>query len=136
MFVRILCVSTRRRADSAHPSPSRKLMNVAIVGTAAMGSFFGGRLAAAGHEVGRVDMSQAHIEAINRDGLRVTGGSGDSIVRLRAGFANQFTGARDLVILFTKTVHSTAALRAVAHLIGRKRSLSRCKTVLATASAR
>src|SRR5262245_5971014 len=93
-------------------------MRIAIVGAGAMGSLFGARLAASGHEVSLIDVSRAHIDAINREGLRVTSDAGEEVVSLRAGIAADFDAVVDLLILFTKTVHSAAALTSTSHLIG------------------
>ena len=48
-------------------------MRITVVGAGAMGGSYGGLLARAGHEVDLIDAWQAHVDAINRDGLRVDG---------------------------------------------------------------
>ena len=48
-------------------------MKIAIVGCGAMGSIYAALMADAGNEVWAVDTWQEHVEAINRDGLRVEG---------------------------------------------------------------
>ena len=48
-------------------------MKIAIVGTGAMGSIYAARLAEAGNEVWAVDAWQAHVDAINANGLCVDG---------------------------------------------------------------
>ena len=59
-------------------------MKIAVVGAGAMGSIYAGLLADAGNEVWAIDVWQAHIDAINANGLRVEGASGDRTVRLNA----------------------------------------------------
>ena len=59
-------------------------MRIAIIGTGAMGSVYAGLLADAGLEVWAVDAWAQHVEAIRRDGLRVSGASGDRVARPRA----------------------------------------------------
>jgi ketopantoate reductase len=39
-------------------------MQIAILGAGAMGSFFGGRLALAGHSVSLLDIDEAHLASI------------------------------------------------------------------------
>ena len=44
-------------------------MKISMIGSGAMGSLFGGRLALAGHQVVLYDVYREHVEAITRDGL-------------------------------------------------------------------
>ncbi len=48
-------------------------MRITVVGAGAMGGSYGGLLALAGHEVQLIDAWQAHVDAINRDGLLIDG---------------------------------------------------------------
>src|SRR5918994_1456688 len=59
-------------------------MKITVVGAGAMGGSYGGLLAVTGHEVQLIDACQAHVDAINRDGLRVDGVRGDHRVRAAA----------------------------------------------------
>ena len=59
-------------------------MKIAIVGCGAMGSIYAALLADAGHEVIAVDKNREHVAAINQNGLRVLGASGDRTVHIRA----------------------------------------------------
>ena len=93
-------------------------MKIAIVGAGAMGSLFGGRLALLGHEVTMVDVVPAVIEAINTHGLIMEDESGRQAIALKAGRAEDFNEPRELVILFTKTMYSRAALESGRGLIG------------------
>lgn len=77
-------------------------MRIAIIGTGAMGSVYAGLLADAGLDVWAVDSWDDHIEAIRRDGLRVSGASGDRVVRLQASTDAGDVGRADLVIIATK----------------------------------
>ena len=49
---------------------------VAVLGADAMGCLFGGELAEHGLDVTLVDVWREHVDAINRDGLRVVGHRG------------------------------------------------------------
>src|SRR5919202_3584960 len=84
-------------------------MRIAILGTGAMGSVYAGLLAAAGLDVWAVDTWAEHIEAIRRDGLRVSGASGERVARLNAVTDAREVGRADLVILATKAMHVDAA---------------------------
>lgn len=46
-------------------------MKIAIIGSGAMGSLFGGKLSLAGHEVILYDIFRAHVDAINSVGLAI-----------------------------------------------------------------
>ena len=60
-------------------------MKIAIIGVGAMGSIYAGMLSEAGHEVWAIDPWAAHVAAINADGLRLSGASGDRVINtLRA----------------------------------------------------
>lgn len=95
-------------------------MQVFVVGAGAMGCLYGAALAAGGAGVTLVDTSAAHIEAINRDGLEVETRQGTARVPLPAVLPSEAQGQADLILLFTKTYHSDAALEGVKHLIGER----------------
>lgn len=93
-------------------------MKIAIVGAGAMGSVFGGLLCDAGHEVWLIDTWAEHIDAIRRNGLRVSGASGDRTVRPHATTDPREPGTADLVIIATKTLATRQAARDAAPLLG------------------
>ncbi|MFB9122181.1 2-dehydropantoate 2-reductase [Paraburkholderia dipogonis] len=94
-------------------------MQIAILGAGAMGSFFGGRLALAGHMVSLLDIDVAHIASIRNNGLRLSTDSGEQVVRnLVALRPQEATQPVDLVIVFTKTMHTQAALAAASRILG------------------
>ncbi|MEO5861514.1 MAG: 2-dehydropantoate 2-reductase [Burkholderiales bacterium] len=93
-------------------------MKIAIVGCGAMGSVYAGLLAAAGHELWAVDTWREHVEAMQKQGLRVEGASGDRTVKLNATTDTKDVGFCDLVIVATKTMHVEAAARASLALLG------------------
>ena len=93
-------------------------MKIAIVGCGAMGSIYAALMADAGNEVWAVDTWQEHVEAINRDGLRVEGKSGDRTVRLRATTDGSEVGTCDLVIVATKASGVAAAARTALSMTG------------------
>jgi 2-dehydropantoate 2-reductase len=83
-------------------------MKITVVGAGAMGGSYGGLLALAGHEVCLIDAWQAHVDAIERDGLRVDGVHGDHRVRLPASTGPIGDGAH-LVIVFVDANNTGAA---------------------------
>lgn len=84
-----------------------------------MGSVYAGLLAEAGHEVWAVDIWQAHVDAINRSGLRVEGASGDRVVAgIKATVTAEDVGTCDLYVLATKASGVGAAAQKIAPLMG------------------
>ena len=93
-------------------------MKIAVIGAGAMGSLFGGRLAEVRNDVVLVDVDKAHVDAINEAGLRLEADDGDRHIRVAAGSADAFEGARDLLLVFTKGMHTEKAVASASHLIG------------------
>jgi 2-dehydropantoate 2-reductase len=92
-------------------------MKIAVLGVGAMGSLFGARLALAGQDVLLIDAAEDVISAIGENGVRLTDDMGEHIVRLPIGRSEDFSSPVDLVMVFTKTPHTEAAVRSAAHLI-------------------
>jgi len=85
-------------------------MNIVIIGIGAMGSVYGGLFAAAGHTVIGIDPWQDHIKAINQNGLRVSGASGDrTVTTIKAQSPDDPLPDADLYIIATKAAHVRAA---------------------------
>ncbi|WP_415116809.1 ketopantoate reductase family protein [Paraburkholderia sp.] len=94
-------------------------LDIAILGAGAMGSLFGGLLAEAGHRVTLVDIDDAHLDAIRSAGLRLTTDAGSRVVgNLRVCRPEQAESAPELLIVFTKTMHTEAALTSARALLG------------------
>ncbi len=90
-------------------------MIVAVVGCGAVGSLFAANLAALDDvEVWAYDLAQEHVDAINRDGLRLTG-AGEVIGRLRATSDASALPQCDFGIVATKAMHTGSAIEATAH---------------------
>ncbi|KWE70111.1 2-dehydropantoate 2-reductase [Burkholderia ubonensis] len=97
-------------------------MRIAMLGAGAMGALFGGLLAEAGEDVTLIDVNDAHLDAIRRDGLRIENDRGERrITTLRAVRPDAAQPARgepfDLLIVFTKSLHTRAALDGVRALL-------------------
>jgi 2-dehydropantoate 2-reductase len=92
--------------------------SVVIVGAGAMGCLFAARLAEGGVRVTLVDVDRPRLDAIGRDGITVDDDLGVRTVPVSATTAAELRDRPDLVLLFTKGLHSAAAARSVAHIAG------------------
>jgi 2-dehydropantoate 2-reductase len=89
-------------------------VRVCVVGCGAVGSLFAANLAGLEDvEVWAYDLFEAHVEAINRDGLRLSG-AGDVLGRLTATSDPAELPACDFGIVATKAMHTEAAVKATA----------------------
>ncbi|MEO0032970.1 MAG: hypothetical protein RIS94_2728 [Pseudomonadota bacterium] len=93
------------------------MQRVVIVGAGAMGCLFAARLALAGVEAVLVDVDAARLERIAGEGVVLHDDSGEHRVPVRAARAESVSGPVDLLMLFTKGMHSAGAIRSVAHLV-------------------
>jgi 2-dehydropantoate 2-reductase len=91
-------------------------MRFAIVGSGAVGGYFGAKLVQAGHEVTFLARG-AHLEALRRQGLEIRGPAGDVRVPVRAESDPARVGPVDVVMLAVKTYDITGALPAVKTLV-------------------
>jgi 2-dehydropantoate 2-reductase len=97
----------------------KKPMKIAIVGVGAMGSVYAGLMAEAGHEVWAIDVWQAHIDAINRQGLRLAGASGDRVIKgIHASTDLADAGCCDYYMIATKADGVGSAAEAISRLMG------------------
>jgi 2-dehydropantoate 2-reductase len=94
-------------------------MKIAILGAGAMGSFFGGVLAENAHAVTLLDIDTEHLDTVRRDGLRLVNGSQDRrITNLAVSRPELFCSTPDLLVVFTKSLHTRTALASVQRVIG------------------
>ena len=90
-------------------------VKICIVGCGAVGSLFAANLATlADVEVWAYDLAQEHVDAINRDGLRLTG-AGEVTGRPHATSDPSELPACDFGIVATKAMHTAPAIAATAH---------------------
>jgi len=95
------------------------MSKIAIIGCGAMGSVYAGLMADAGHEVHGVCLWADHVDAVNRQGLRVYGASGDRTVPLTSMSATVGDiGECDLVINATKAFDVEDAAASAKPLLG------------------
>ncbi|HEX6787624.1 MAG TPA: 2-dehydropantoate 2-reductase [Gaiellaceae bacterium] len=89
-------------------------MRICVVGCGAVGSLFAANLAQLDDvEVWAYDASQPHVDAINANGLRLSG-AGEVVGRLRATTSPSELPPCDFGIVATKTMHTDAAIAATA----------------------
>ena len=93
-------------------------MKVMILGAGAMGCLFGAALHRAGHAVTLVDVNQAHVAAINANGLELDTRAGVEHLQIPAVLPAQVAEVAELVMVFTKTFHTMAALEGIRAAIG------------------
>jgi 2-dehydropantoate 2-reductase len=90
-------------------------MRVCIVGCGAVGSLFAANLAQLEDvEVWAYDLDRAHVDAINADGLRLTG-AGDVVAQVHATADPSLLPPCEFGVVATKAMHTDAAISAAAH---------------------
>src|SRR5579871_2345631 len=94
------------------------MSKIAVMGAGAVGCYYGGMLARAGHEVTLVARPQ-HVEAVRKNGLRLE--SKDFDERIRMGAAEDASGVRgaELVLFSVKSPDTERAGAAMAPHLGR-----------------
>ena len=85
---------------------------VAVLGAGAMGCLFGGELAEHGLDVTLIDVWREHVDAINRDGLRIVGHRGERRVGVPATTDPGACGPVDVVLVHCKAASTAAAVSA------------------------
>ncbi|MDW3689249.1 ketopantoate reductase family protein, partial [Cupriavidus sp. CV2] len=93
-------------------------MKIYFLGAGALGCAIGGTLAAAGSKVTLIDPFAAHVDAINRDGLRMRDGDSERIVKVRAALDSSDQEPADLVIVLVKSFHTRAAMEGAKAVVG------------------
>ena len=90
--------------------------DVAVVGAGAVGCYFGGLLARAGTPVVLIGRA-AHVEAINREGLKLDTLGGHSVVRTSATTDLAAAGQARVVLVSVKTPDTeSVAIELVRHI--------------------
>ena len=93
-------------------------MRFAILGSGAVGGYYGAKLARAGHDVTFIARG-AHLQAIRERGLQIRSATlGDFTVRTRAEEDTSIVGPVDVVILAVKTYDNSTALPLIAPMLG------------------
>jgi 2-dehydropantoate 2-reductase len=77
-------------------------MHVAVFGAGSVGCYYGGMLARAGHPVTLIGRAH-HVQAVNRDGLRLQATTFDEYVPLHASVEASAAASADLVLCCVKS---------------------------------
>ena len=93
-------------------------MRTLIWGAGAIGGTLGAYLARAGADVTLVDSVAEHVDAVRRDGLRISGPIDEFTVRVPAFTPPTLAGTWDEIVLATKAHHTEAAVRALVPHLG------------------
>ncbi|MDR5857436.1 ketopantoate reductase family protein [Caballeronia sp. LZ062] len=87
-------------------------MKVAVMGAGAVGCYYGGMLARAGHEVALIARPQ-HVEAIQRNGLRLDTQTFDEHVRVFASTEASAAEGAQVVLFCVKSTDTDSAAQAL-----------------------
>ncbi len=88
-------------------------MRFLMWGAGAIGGTMAAFLARAGHDITVVDTVREHIDAINVEGLRITGPIAEFTVAVNAFAPQALVGEWDFIMLATKAHHTESATRAL-----------------------
>ncbi|PJA56411.1 MAG: 2-dehydropantoate 2-reductase, partial [Rhodocyclales bacterium CG_4_9_14_3_um_filter_68_10] len=92
---------------------SESFHSVAVVGAGAVGSYYGALLARAGRRVTLIGR-RAHVQAIERDGLRLEMAGRMEVVRVAASVDLAAARGADLVLFCVKSSDTDAVARELA----------------------
>ena len=92
-------------------------MKIAIAGAGAMGCRFGYMLTKTGQEVTLIDEWPAHIEAIQKNGLKVVDGDNTDTIDIKIIRPEEATEEVDVVIAFTKSMKLGEMLEKIKAII-------------------
>ena len=93
-------------------------MRVAVMAAGAVGGYFGGRLAAAGHDVAFIARG-AHRDAIRRDGLKIESALGDlHLKEVNVTDDQKQVGPVDLVLFAVKLWDTETGGKQTRPLVG------------------
>ena len=98
-------------------------LRIAVIGTGAVGGYFGAKLAAAGHELVFLARGK-HLDALRRDGLRIVSPSGNRHVRNAVFTASgEAIENVELVLFCVKSYDTETAAKAFAPLVGARTTI-------------
>lgn len=93
-------------------------MKIAVLGSGAVGGYYGAKLARAGHDVTFIARG-AHLEAIREKGLQIRSPAlGDFLVHARAEQDTGAIGPVDLVLVAIKAYDNASALPLISPMLG------------------
>jgi 2-dehydropantoate 2-reductase len=101
----------------------RKDTKVAVLGAGAMGCLFGGLMAEKGLDVVLIDVWKEHVDAINKNGLKMDGHGGDRFIKIKATTDPSTLKPVDAIIIMCKATALKKALTSSKNIIGDKTML-------------
>lgn len=105
-------------------------MKIAIMGAGALGGYFGGRLAQAGHDVWLIARG-AHLKALQSDGLRIVSPKGDAHIKnIHAVGSPDEVGVADIVFFMVKNRDVEPAASAIKPMLGDNTTIVTCQNGL------
>ena len=93
-------------------------MKICFLGSGALGSAIGGALCEAGCDVHLIDAWKDHVDAMNRDGLKLREEGVDRVVRVKAATDPRAVGTADLVVVLVKSFHTREAVESARPIVG------------------
>jgi len=101
----------------------KKDTKVAVLGAGAMGCLFGGLMAEKGLDVVLIDVWKDHVDAINKNGLKMDGHGGDRFIKIKATTDPSTLKPVDAIIIMCKATALKTALTNSKNIIGDKTML-------------
>ena len=102
-------------------------MKIAVMGAGALGGYFGGRLAQAGHEVWLIARG-AHLDAMQKNGLKIISPNGDAHLRdIHATGDPAEVGEVDVVFFMVKNRDVENAAKAIQPMLGSETFVVTCQ---------
>ena len=101
----------------------KKDTKVAVLGAGAMGCLFGGLMAEKGLDVVLIDVWKDHVDAINKNGLKMDGHGGDRFIKIKATTDPSTLKPVDAIIIMCKATALKKALTSSKNIIGDKTML-------------
>ena len=101
----------------------KKDMKVAVLGAGAMGCLFGGLMFEKGLDVVLIDVWKDHVDAINKNGLKMDGHGGDRFIKIKATTDPSTLKPVDAIIIMCKATVLQKALTNAKNIIGDKTML-------------
>jgi 2-dehydropantoate 2-reductase len=90
-------------------------MEYCVIGAGAMGGLYGLSLINSGHSVTFLDINAEHVDAINKNGYRLSGVTGDKTHKVKATLdPNDLVGSADAVLFHTHTNGTAAGAKSAA----------------------
>ncbi len=100
------------------------LMKIVVLGAGALGCALGSVLTEGGHEVWLVNRGQAHVDAMNQNGLKVREDGVDRSIKVHAtttcSGVDLRSGVVDLVIVLVKSFHTREAIESAEPIMSKE----------------